>query len=357
LGQELQARGGDFDAISHLLELLREVQGRAYGLPQLLDSSDELSEIYIDRVERALLRRGLPLWRFNDDFRIACRKYHDALNSIEQLDAAARDVGLVISESKTLTFRFMNYMLDSLSLTLEPGMDGVVLDDVEAVVGDYTDDFLQDLGAAKDYIRRAQVTDIPDNGFDLRKVNIENLRLLRRAFGSLTRAADADVVDDVLRLFIYVPALSPTLFRYLLSVYVAASDRVAAVVDEMISQASMNEWQHQWVLRTIHDLVLLGEGTSGELDNRIRWVKKERLESPSAVTVACSTLALAAARRIEFDQVMQDFEAAPSALLTWYAGALREYYEVGCEADLKKRLNAVASMSPLHKALVENASA
>lgn len=356
LGQELQARGGDFDAISHLLELLREVQGRAYGLPQLLDSSDELSEIYIDRVERQLLRHGLAVWRFNDDFRIACRTYHDALNSIEQLDAAARDVGLVISESKTLTFRFMNYMFDSLSLNREPGMDGVLLDDVEAVVGDYTDDFSEDLEAAKSCIHGAQATDVVDEGLDLRKVNTDNLRLLRRALGSLTHAADAGVTEDILRLFIYAPALSPTLFQYLSSVYLIAQDRVTAVIDEMINHASMNEWQHQWVLRTIHDLKLLREGALGQLDNRITWVKNKRLESSSAMTGAYATLALSAVRRIEFDQVMRSLEAAPSALLTWYAAALREHYEVEREPELKRRLDAVASMSPLHKALVEDAS-
>lgn len=355
LGQELQARGGDFDAISHLLELLREVQGRTYGLPQLFDSSDELSEIYIDRVERQLLRQGLSIWRFNDDFRIACRTYHDALNSIEQLDAAARDAGLVISESKTLTFRFINYMFDSLSLTREPGIDGVPLDDVEAVVGDYTDDFSQDLEAARSLIHKAQVTDVPDDGLDLRKINTDNLRLLRRALGSLTHAADAGVTEDILRLFIYVPALSPTLFRYLSSVYLIAPDRVTDVVDEMISHASMNEWQHQWVLWTIHDLGLLREGALGQLDNRISWVKNKRLESPSAMTAAYATLALSAVRRIEFDQVMRNFEAAPSALLTWYTSALREHYEVGHELELKNRLDAVASMSPLHKALVDDA--
>jgi hypothetical protein len=130
---------------------------------------------------------------------------------------------------------------------------------------------------------------------------------------------------------------------------------VTAVIDEMISHASMNEWQHQWVLRTIHDLGLFREEASGQLDNRIAWAQNKRLESSSAMTAAYATLALSAVRRIEFDQVMRNFEAAPSALLTWYASALREHYEVGREPELKKRLDAVASMSPLHKALVENA--
>ena len=352
MAQELQVRGGDFDAISHLLELLFEVQGRSYGIPQLLDASDHLSEVYIDRVERHLLRKGIPTWRFNDDFRMACRTYSEALDSIEQLDAAARASGLVISESKTLTFGFMKYMIDSSILEPQLGQKAMNVDDVEAAVGDYTDDFSGDTDPAKAAIKSAQATGGEDASMDLRKTTVEDGRILRRAFNALIAATDPDVVEDILRLFIYVPALSPTLCKYLASVYSVAQDRVSTALDDIIGQVSMNEWQRQWVIHVIYQLKLLGSQAPGDVGSRITWVESARLESPSQVTVAIATLALAAERSIDFNTVMQEFETSPLALLNWYATALREYRDTSPDSGLDKRLEAVAKTSPLHHALV-----
>jgi hypothetical protein len=78
LGRELLVQTGEHAVVDCLLDLLAGVQGRRYGLPQLLGPSDELSDIYIQRVHRAIRRRGWPAWRYNDDFRIAVESFADA---------------------------------------------------------------------------------------------------------------------------------------------------------------------------------------------------------------------------------------------------------------------------------------
>lgn len=78
LFDELLAKTGDYDAISALIQLLDETQGRRFGLPQLLTPSDRLSEVYIDIVHRSVRRQGFPIWRFSDDFRILCASYEEA---------------------------------------------------------------------------------------------------------------------------------------------------------------------------------------------------------------------------------------------------------------------------------------
>jgi hypothetical protein len=352
LGQELQIMGGDFDAISYLLELLREVQGRSYGLPQLLDPSDALSEVYIDRVERQLIRQGLAVWRFNDDFRIACRTYSETLSAIEKLDAAARASGLVTSESKTLTFRFDTYMLDSLNLTVESGADGVDLDDVESMVGDYTDDFSEDPDTAIKFIQRTQVDADGDDRIDLRRMTAENARLLRRALGSLSHTRNAGAIPDMLRLLIFVPALSPNIFKYLQAVHSAEPELVTSVIDSVIDETSMNQWQQQWALHILRDLELLDSDAPGNAAGRLSWAKKLRLSAPSDITVAYAVVALAKVRAITFDDLMQNFEASSLALLPWYAEAIRVYCEAAADDELDKRRAAIAKMSPLHTVLV-----
>lgn len=100
---EVVAQTGDDLAISAATELLRDATGRAYGLPQQSLVSDILAEIYIEPMRHALVRAGFVVVRFADDFRVACRSYEEAMSAWEAADSAARDLGLVLNESKTLT--------------------------------------------------------------------------------------------------------------------------------------------------------------------------------------------------------------------------------------------------------------
>lgn len=73
LSEEILVRGGDQRTIDALAALLSTTSGRSYGLPQQSRASDVLAEAFLDRLERALVRRGLRASRHNDDFRFVCR--------------------------------------------------------------------------------------------------------------------------------------------------------------------------------------------------------------------------------------------------------------------------------------------
>lgn len=140
LRDELFQISSEYEAIEALVGMLGELEGRAYGIPQLLDPSDRLSEVYIRRVERAMARKGYDIWRYNDDFRIGCTDYSHALRSIDDLSSAARDSGLILNDSKTFTFKYFSYAMDQLGLSLSDGVT-IAPDEVEDSVGDYTDEF------------------------------------------------------------------------------------------------------------------------------------------------------------------------------------------------------------------------
>lgn len=297
LAEELLMIGADFELIETLLDLLSEVQGRSYGLPQLLDPSDELSEVYIDRVERALLRQGLAVWRFNDDFRIACETYSDALTAIEALDRAARNVGLVISEQKTVTVGFINYMFDVISQKRSDVDETISPDEVEDVVGDYTDDFgEEDADAALEVIERAKSEAPGDTGIDLRSIRLDDVRLLRRAINGLAKAHDPRGISAIFRLVVFTPSLMPTLMRYLTAVADGAPADAAAVVDDLIKDASQNDWQKLWVIDAMRSLNLL---TSSAGDARAEWVRSTHAETRNPPLRAFATRALAAAGRLD----------------------------------------------------------
>jgi hypothetical protein len=100
---EVVAQTGSDLPISTATDLLREANGRAFGLPQLSQPSDVLAEIYIEPMRRDLVRAGLNVVRFADDFRVACKTYEEALSAWELADHAARELGLVLNERKTTT--------------------------------------------------------------------------------------------------------------------------------------------------------------------------------------------------------------------------------------------------------------
>lgn len=193
LQQELLSISADFDAISALMELLSEMEGRAFGLPQLLDPSDDLSDIYADVMERAMIREAFPTWRFNDDFRVACESYTNALAAIEALGRHAADLGLVISELKTFTPRYIKYVFDTLGLKVDQpiaeGTDALP----EDAVADYfapdpaaqLEDAISTLGSI------AEPNGSPPEGqLDLLNLRGDGFRRIRRAFRVLTREAD-----------------------------------------------------------------------------------------------------------------------------------------------------------------------
>jgi hypothetical protein len=84
-------------------------------------------------VERGLVRRGLKVWRFNDDFRILCQSYQETLAS------EARNVGLMINDHKTFTPGMWKYIGKYTNLGVAPGLQQIDPLDVEVAVAPYAD--------------------------------------------------------------------------------------------------------------------------------------------------------------------------------------------------------------------------
>ena len=109
LSAELVAQTGDHAVVDGIAWLLRSAGGRAYGLPQQSPASDLLAEAFLRRLERALVRRGLKVSRYNDDFRFACGTWSDVVRSVEVLASEARALGLCVNELKTVTWGAAKY--------------------------------------------------------------------------------------------------------------------------------------------------------------------------------------------------------------------------------------------------------
>ncbi len=143
LAREILARTGDSDGVEALAGLLAGLVGRSYGLPQQSGSSDVLAEAYLSIVERRLLRQGLSVWRYNDDFRIAANSWSDALNAVDSLERECREMGLALNDSKTIIRLRNTYaggldrrekLLDEISDEVEMNLAGLTLSYVGDVI-------------------------------------------------------------------------------------------------------------------------------------------------------------------------------------------------------------------------------
>lgn len=101
LESELVAQTGEAGAAAAVTEILQAVVGRRFGLPQMNKTSDILSEVVIDILERRLIRAGYEVSRFNDDFRIATTTARMATRALDDIEDAARAIGLTVNEPKT----------------------------------------------------------------------------------------------------------------------------------------------------------------------------------------------------------------------------------------------------------------
>lgn len=101
LTEELFLRSDKFDLVQHLATLLRSLSTFGRGLPQMLDASDRLADMYLAKVDRALDRQGLNWRRTADDYKIVVSRWEDANPALETLERELRAVGLILSADKT----------------------------------------------------------------------------------------------------------------------------------------------------------------------------------------------------------------------------------------------------------------
>lgn len=331
LARELLVLNGDFEAIDCLSSLLMEMQGRAYGLPQLLDPSDRLSEVYVDAVERDMLRRGWPTWRYNDDFRVAVNSFTDALAAIEDLAVAARTVGLALNDLKTTTPSFITYAFENFDLRSTDELpEEVGVDTAENLVGDYTETLDDDdYNWAVDLIMAAHTPEVKDNngsdqcGINLGRLTGDEFRRLRRAINRITRARDSVAISQMTKISIYVPSLTPSAMRYLM----AAGDQDKAAAAEVLSvltqRASLSDWQRVWLTRTIDALELHKPGAPGDSSAMLSWISKLTQGRYSSAVLAEATLTLAHSGHTDYQEVEQRLRSEPSCLAPWYLASIR----------------------------------
>ncbi|MBF6100575.1 hypothetical protein IU510_21180 [Nocardia cyriacigeorgica] len=270
LATELIGQTGDELAVKALRELLAAMLGRHVGIPQVHTASDTLGDVYIDPARRRMLRRGHATFTYSDDFRIAAPTLQIARDALESCEFEMRALGLVLNETKTLTYRTDSYetsltafaeaqrrLLD-LDSEDKPGVDlGLLERDYETKEAEDDSDAASEVTDTGDEDERR--LEAGRRAFELWKNNLgEDINphdnavlrtLLARALpvlGAAGESAPSGWIEAIIRT---EPALTPQAAQYLTALGKVGPDQqrlVRSTMDSIVSKDILSTWQSLW---------------------------------------------------------------------------------------------------------------
>jgi hypothetical protein len=322
LAEELHVRGCDHRSVDAVIRLLAEANGRSYGLPQQSWSSDVLAEVFLDKIERALIRQGLQVSRYNDDFRFACASWSKAVEAIELFADIARQHGLAINDQKTLTWKRRNYerSLDELERQRQAIADEAEFEvwadaDYDDVMdGLYTPSGVQMEAASKIlHLWRAGAgrTTIARQPSARRRALAE---LLPEALWTLTNddePVDGDV-KDAMQILRYGRHRTPQLAAYLASK--PDSRLVVETFGNIVQRgAYLSRWQTWWMLTS----VAMKPGFTSGPRSRVRndWLRGAlNATLPGGIVAANAGLTMARLGEADLARLMTMYDRASATV-------------------------------------------
>ncbi|MST31588.1 hypothetical protein GHK86_02430 [Acidimicrobiaceae bacterium USS-CC1] len=325
LRDELDLGGGHIGMIDALVELLADIEGRSFGLPQRSAPSDWLSDRYAARIDRWMTRDGFDVWRYNDDFRVGCTSYAEALRAIESLSRAARELGLVLNDQKTAAPTFATYLNHNVNVEIHDASAQIDPSDVEAAIStDYApEDDEQALAEAVQTLEQLwdPETDgqpMPNARWDLRNLSADQHRAVRRALNTLTRQGHDHALPRLLSILAYQPAMTHRVVRYAEALARHRPEDIGRFIELAIGRLSLNEWQRAW-------LAFGARACSVELDEDrplASWLQTQMGARPNSIVAAEAAVTLAESSRVTFEVLERHLRDVSPDFGPWYLHAV-----------------------------------
>ena len=333
LTEELLVQTGEHAVVETVTALLRETGGRAYGLPQQSDASDVLAEAFLARLERALVRRGLLVARYNDDFRFSCGTWSEATRAIEVLAEEARLLGLTANDMKTVTWGRTKYEdhLNEADRLRQEIADEAKIDLTQVDVHPYDDTVVEQppdqedvdlLGSVRVLERWASVVGRGNVAMSRKAEHRAVLELLPWALRTLQ--AHPDSPANVLGLCTKILRLERTLTPAVAAYLVTRHDDAAVLVafDRLLkAKAYLNGWQTWWLQQPLARLDGFAFGAGSKA--RLGW-ERNALTSAEHTPVLRAHAALSLAQHgvITVDELLAIYSRSSTTVRPVLAAAV-----------------------------------
>lgn len=293
LANELIAQTGHSPAVDAVSTFLHRVMDRRFGLPQSSQPSDLLAEAVIDIAERRLLRQQLPVWRFNDDFRLASDSWRGAQQRIERLDLELRRLGLSLNDEKIHTWTIDTYReyVNGPDRRWKEIADAVEVDLAEVSL--YSDHEPEATNEGVVVAASAEALDIwkasieePSENPPLQKMI--NRRLLSLALALLDVFEAPDGLDYCRDILFRDPWLTPRVSKYMASLTRSGNADALPVLEAIVQDPGiyLYPWQSLWLF----DIPIESANTTPSITS---WVRSHLDNSYPATVRARASYALA----------------------------------------------------------------
>lgn len=352
LKRELLVQTLDSAPVMALVDLLGEAFAFPRGIPQMMQSSDLLGDVYIGVLERDLLRDGYQLMRYADDFRVPANDWGTAHRIIERAAEAARAIGLVLSSEKT-TIQLATTLAEEES-------------QLQAVFAKYFASAVEDLTTFDDvmdwYGEVSTVEIAPDEQVAMheafhrvisdwtkpRKDPFIPPRLVAKSIQSLGKAVDR-ISDEVL---IQTVWQDPLRLSSVVAYMHERPDETTAnwkSLRELVAMERQSPWAKLWLLSATDGLTSTDtKEASDALEDVYAWVKAQ-LRDPHEVVRAEAAWTLAGRKLLTPREVSALFGSATRITRTGLAAALGRSGAAATDSIVR----SIIGSSPLYKDALE----
>ncbi|MGO9297040.1 MAG: RNA-directed DNA polymerase [Streptosporangiaceae bacterium] len=326
LTEELLVKTGDHVTVEAVSSLLFETGGRTFGLPQQSHASHVLAEVVLDRLERALVRQGLQVARYNDDFRFTCNSWSTVVRSIEVLSEEARLMGLTVNDMKTITWRRSKYeeQLDEADRLRQEIADEADLDLTEFYEAPYDEDLVVELLPDPDEVNYETAfrvlnrwARVAGRGIVAARRKAEHSAIVELLpFALATLGINPGTTPEILalctKMLRFERTMTPAVGRYLTGCGDDAA--VLAAFDRLLgSQSYLNGWQTWWLQQPVARLpgFASGPGATG----RLRWARRALTSAEHTPLLrAHAALTLARQKQIRVEELLSIYDRSSSAV-------------------------------------------
>lgn len=260
LSREIVSRSGRQEVAQVLASFWRSLFNRGVGIPQMSEPSKSLAELLTENLHRSLVRRGLKVWRYADDFRIGVNTRSECVSALDAIHEESRSLGLSLNDWKTHVLPMGRYKdLVNEPMEQESAARSSVIEDLTAwdpysdtgndiYVPDDDDDHVY-IGAAVQLLSdlASEEADAILEHSGLR----ERHRLIRKSIDILEFFQDDSGLPFVSETLIQEPQLTPAVCRYLTSVATKNPDVVRQTILDILTKSSPNKWQQIWLAWTL----------------------------------------------------------------------------------------------------------
>lgn len=266
LENTLRGLGANHNYVDLLMNLLRKWEkGKSYSIPQGIWPSDYLGNIYLDKIDKFMVRRGYDYFRYNDDIRIGVDSQLSGQQILLQLEKQIAAIGLTLNAAKTKIIPAIRVESELFPHTTRIEEIKKELSWYKKIEDHSFNPYDADLLYSDDLENENEdPTPIRELYKEQKEENFPEPAIVRFCLKNLKRLRDDSILFDVLDNLDKLIVVTSTVVNYLSFIYDHVNDLMKENISKTVAnfiedKLTVHDWQVMWFLQFLSRLKKLGE--------------------------------------------------------------------------------------------------